>query len=247
MKPLFTEIELKKATNFDKLPCECYNCNKTFLVNKHSIMYAVRGTRNYAKFCSRQCKSESEKGLTLVDCLVCKEKFEKKPSEIKRTKNNFCSKSCAAKYNNVHKTHGTRRSKLEIYFEEQLKFLYPKLHIDYNKKEAINSELDIYIPSLKLAIELNGIFHYEPIYKNFKQTQNNDLRKFQACIERNIELCIIDISSQLRFTTASSYKFLNIITTIIDYKAGTEINASLQAGVDTLLLQDADLSVKLFG
>jgi hypothetical protein len=36
-------------------------------------------------------------------------------------------------------------------------------------------------------------------------------------------------------------------TTIIGYKAGTEINVGLQAGADTsLLLQDADLSVKLF-
>jgi hypothetical protein len=37
-------------------------------------------------------------------------------------------------------------------------------------------------------------------------------------------------------------------TIIIDYKAGTEINAGLQAGANTsLLLQDADLSVKLIG
>jgi hypothetical protein len=37
-------------------------------------------------------------------------------------------------------------------------------------------------------------------------------------------------------------------TIIIGYKAGTEINAGLQAGADTsLLLQDADLSVKLIG
>jgi hypothetical protein len=38
----------------------------------------------------------------------------------------------------------------------------------------------------------------------------------------------------------------NVNTIIIGYKAGTEINAGLQAGADTsLLLQDADLSVKL--
>jgi len=42
--------------------------------------------------------------------------------------------------------------------------LYPDLVIHFNKKDAINSELDIYIPSLKLAFELNGIFHYEPIF-----------------------------------------------------------------------------------
>ena len=37
--------------------------------------------------------------------------------------------------------------------------------------EAINSELDVYVPSLNLAFELNGIFHYEPIYGEKKLNQ----------------------------------------------------------------------------
>jgi hypothetical protein len=81
--------------------------------------------------------------------------------------------------------------------QEKLTILFPSLDIHYNRKDAINSELDIYIPSLKLAIELNGIFHYEPIYDQDKldQIQNNDHRKFQACAENGISLCIIDTSS----------------------------------------------------
>ena len=220
MKPLFTETELKQTTLYEKLPCECYNCKKSFLVKKHSIMYAIRGTRNYAKFCSRKCKSESEKGLLVVNCKSCQKKFEKKPSEIKKTKNNFCSKSCAAKFNNTHKTYGTRRSKLEAYVEEQLTVLYPNLHIEYNGKEAINSELDIYIPSLKLAFELNGIFHYEPIFGEDKLSsiQNNDQRKFQACIENKISLCIIDTSTLKNFKKNKADKFLGIILEIIKNK-----------------------------
>ena len=74
---------------------------------------------------------------------------------------------------------------------------YPNLEIHYNRKDAINSELDIYIPELELAFELNGIFHYEPIYgaEKLQQIQNNDDRKFQACLEKGISLCIIDTSS----------------------------------------------------
>lgn len=58
--------------------------------------------------------------------------------------------------------------------------------------------MDIYIPVLSLAFELNGIFHYEPIYGEGKllSIQNNDDRKFQACLEHDIELCIINSSEQ---------------------------------------------------
>ena len=65
---------------------------------------------------------------------------------------------------------------------------------------------------------LNGIFHYEPIYGQDKlsQIQNNDNRKFQACIENGIELCIIDSSQQKYFKEQSSLKYLNIITNIIN-------------------------------
>lgn len=220
MKPLFTENQLKDSKYLDTLPCECYNCKETFFVKKHSIMYAIKGTRNYAKFCSRKCKSESEKGLLVVNCKHCTKTFSKKPSEIKKTKNNFCSRSCAAKYNNTHKTYGIRRSKLESYFEEQLTKLYPNLHIDYNSKQAIDSELDIYIPSLKLAFELNGIFHYEPIFGKNKlsATQNNDQCKFKACIENKISLCVIDVSSLKHFKKNKADKFFEIILKILKNK-----------------------------
>jgi hypothetical protein len=36
----------------------------------------------------------------LVNCKTCDKSFNKKPYSIKKTKNNFCSRSCAASYNN---------------------------------------------------------------------------------------------------------------------------------------------------
>ena len=87
-------------------------------------------------------------------------------------------------------------------------------------KDTIKSELDIFIPALKFAFELNGIFHYEPIYgqDKLKSIINNDDRKFQACLEHNIELCIIDSSKQKRFTEQLSKQYLNIICDIINKK-----------------------------
>lgn len=173
-------------------------------------------------FCSAACVHESKKTKIQISCTVCNKLFYRKPSEIK-SDNLFCSQSCAAKYNNTHKTSGTKRSKLEIYLEQQLIQLYPNLEIHFNRKDTIDSELDIYIPLYKLAFELNGIFHYEPIFGQDKlqSIQNNDSNKFMKCQERQISLYIIDTSTQRYFKKATSDKYLKIITTIIDqYLAG---------------------------
>lgn len=74
----------------------------------------------------------------------------------------------------------------------------PELLILYSDKSAIESELDIYIPSLKLAIEIQGIFHYKPIFGDLKlkQIQDNDLNKKLICFEKNIKLICINVSDQ---------------------------------------------------
>jgi hypothetical protein len=53
-----------------------------------------------------------------------------------------------------------------------------------------------------------------------KKIKNNDNRKFQACLEKNIELCIIDTTSQKVFKEKSSEKYLQIIKNIINKKLG---------------------------
>ena len=155
----------------------------------------------------------------IKECANCGKKFHKRPAEQKKTKNHFCSRSCAATYNNTHKTTGTRVSKLELFLQEELSQHY-NFDFRFNRKDAINSELDIYIPEINLAFELNGIFHYEPIYgeEKLKQTQNNDERKFQACLEKNIELCIID-TSWIKYNKIENFKkVLDIIQNIISKK-----------------------------
>ena len=70
---------------------------------------------------------------------------------------------------------------------------------------------------LKIAFELNGIFHYEPIYgkEKLESIKNNDDRKFQACLEKGIEFCVIDTSGSKSFKPERDRKYLNIIEDII--------------------------------
>jgi hypothetical protein len=221
MKPLFTEEKLKSSKSEDLLPCECQYCKKTFYLTKHEIQTALNPNHGYkGKYCSKKCHNSSQISKIIVKCNNCGKEFRKLRNQAERSKNHFCSRSCAAIYNNTHKTKGNRRSKLEIYLEKKLKELYPELKIDFNQTNIINAELDIYIDFLKIAFELNGVFHYEPIYgkDKLKKIQNNDSRKFQACLENGIELCIIDTTQQKYFKEQTSKKFLEIIVNIINKK-----------------------------
>lgn len=214
------------------LICSC--CDKEYDVNNTKFKitkYRRKIKPEYKNFCGNNCKQKfyNFKKAQKVRCKNCNKKFLKPHSQIKKTKNNFCSKSCSATYNNTHKTTGNRRSKLEFWLESELSRLYPRLRILYCDKNLINSELDIYIPSLKLAFELNGIFHYESIFgtDKLKQIKNNDKRKFQACLEKDIELCIIDTSNQSYFKEKTSQKYLDIITNVINSKWRSQQDSNL--------------------
>ncbi len=163
---------------------------------------------------------------TPLKCKFCSSVIPYRKASIRRSdlkrgkKNTFCGSSCAASYNNTHKTYGIRVSKLEKWIAGKLSNLLPSLEVHYNRKDAINSELDIYIPSLKLAFELNGVFHYRPIFseKQFKEIQRNDQRKLIACGKRGIELVVIDTSAQAYVKESTCMPFLEQILSIIDAK-----------------------------
>jgi len=221
MKPLYTQKEFDTAKSINKLPLECKNCHNPFLISKNQIKMILKKHKSTSghtgDFCSVKCKSSFQYPPNIIICEQCNKSFHKISSEVKRTKHNFCCKSCACKYHQSHKTKGTRISKLEKWLSFQLPILFPNLEFHFNQTDAINGELDIFIPSLKLAFELNGIFHYEPIYgiNKFDAIQNNDHRKMLACAEQSIELCVIDVSHETYFKPTKAQKFLNIISNII--------------------------------
>jgi len=216
---LFTKKQFNQAKCADKLPVICMHCNRQYMNRKTYIQDQIR--LKYTKiFCSRKCSTDSQKKRVECTCTNCNISFERRRAESNRPKHLFCSKSCASTYHNTHKTRGIHISKLEIWLQQKLREIYPDIVMHYNRKDAINSELDIFIPELKLAFELNGIFHYEPIYgeEKLKMSKNNDERKMQACFARGIELCVINTTAQKHFKESTSQKFLTIITTIVNKK-----------------------------
>lgn len=196
----------------------CNYCNKPFQLTLKIFNNNLK--RNCNNYCSKECSDKAHNKTLEVTCNECGITFKKRRAEIKKTKHNFCSKKCAGTYYNKHKKNGYRRSKLEIYIEKKLKATYGDQFAKFNDVSMIGSELDIYIPSLNLAFELNGILHYEPIYgpDKLKYIQNNDERKLQACIEKQISFCIIDTSHFRYFKESKAEEFFNMIKSIIKKK-----------------------------
>jgi very-short-patch-repair endonuclease len=191
------------------------------------------GTSRFGRFCSKSCFSTWQKSNQVaVTCTNCSKVYDIPPCRVnnpkKKGSNRFCSQSCAASYNNKHKTHGTRRSKLEAYLESQLRTEFPTIVLICNSKDAIDSELDFYFPQLRLAIELNGIFHYEPIYGDDKleKIQANDQQKALRCAAAGIEFCTIDISTVDNITVFVKERYWTIVKNLVTPLLGRANNTA---------------------
>jgi very-short-patch-repair endonuclease len=215
-------LRKKKRNNFGAIEIlrmkivNCRNCAKETIKSTGRYNESIKNGWNF--FCSIQCRySFQEKGREFL-CAWCSKSINKTPAQIRKTKNNvFCSKSCGARFNNRNKQTGTRRSKLECYLEHELRLNFPFLNFSCNTNEPIGSELDFYFPELKLAIELNGILHYQPIYGSVKlnRIQSIDKIKSNKCAKAEIKLCIIDVSKETHLTQKIKEKNWKIVKELV--------------------------------
>lgn len=98
--------------------------------------------------------------------------------------------------------------------------MFPKIRFEFNNRTEIGLELDIFLPDYKIAFELNGIFHYEPIFGRAKlnQQKRRDRSKIISCYEAGIDLYIVDITDQKEVNEETCQLYLDEIIEIIDQK-----------------------------
>lgn len=83
----------------------CCQCNIAYEVTDQKYQFCIYGKKknNINYYCSKDCKLKA-RGYSQpqqVECLCCKKIFTKHTCAIKEGKNDFCSRSCAAKINNT--------------------------------------------------------------------------------------------------------------------------------------------------
>ena len=125
----------------------------------------------------------------MVLCKNCKKQTSNKK---------FCSQKCRLEYKFKHGR--KNRSKLEKYISKRIKEEFYLLKVKNNDRQILeeNLELDIYIPNLNIAFEIQGQMHYKFIkyfhhtYDNFIKQQLRDRRKKILCYKKNIILIYIE-------------------------------------------------------
>ncbi len=171
-----------------KVEVKCLTCGIDF----YKKLFKIKRSSNH--FCSIECSAKNKNQKVEVKCSNCNKFFLKKHGQIQKRPRHCCSIYCYKMLAKFKKNWGSNRSKLEIYVEKRLTEELT-LNISYNKT-SIGYELDIYLPELSFAIELNGITHYKAIYgeEALLKRQEIDRLKAEECVKRNIKLIVINVS-----------------------------------------------------
>jgi hypothetical protein len=148
-------------------------------------------------YCSRSCKAAGSRRRQTATCAVCGKTITRLLSQVKKSKSGkiFCSPKCGTIWSNWTGPKFKDRSILEKSIEEGLRKLFPETKIHFGDKSPIDGSVDIWIPDLNLAIEINGPHHYEPIRGNisaYLSTVKNDLRKIRLSQAAGIKLYVLN-------------------------------------------------------
>lgn len=100
MPILLNVEELRVLKGKDLVNIECDTCHGQFTREKWRITKALSKNPNNKFICSTECIKLSKTTKVQCTCKFCGISFMKTKGQIEKTKNNFCTRSCAAKFNN---------------------------------------------------------------------------------------------------------------------------------------------------
>ena len=90
--PSVTKRFCSKSCFYGTRKAVCLICEKSFSIGRW------KSENGKGKFCSLECRFESQKRALELNCGFCGSLFEKKKSQEARSKNHFCSKSCSISF-----------------------------------------------------------------------------------------------------------------------------------------------------
>lgn len=180
--------------------------------NSEKVLRANKNKSEQIKKLWEQGFYSKTKTLQEWICPVCSNKLQLREFEVRKRK--YCSGTCRNKINNQI-VRGTR-SKAEKELEITLIREFPNLKVIYNSRKILsnNKELDVYIPTLSLAIEWNGPWHYMDCRtKEFlNETKERDLQKEKECETLGIKLYVVkDLTSHKKFIHSEIEKIIKLI------------------------------------
>lgn len=161
----------------------------------------------------------------LLICQNCRKTFPRSKKAIqsvlegRNTHDTFeyCSQDCQR--NACLRDH-TTRSIPELKAQEYLSQRYPNEWIEYNDRKAIDMELDIVFLDRKIAIELNGGFHYKGIGEDgeekLRKQQARDEEKRRRCMESGYTLITVDTRQIDHFSYKKARIIFDDIGVIVD-------------------------------
>lgn len=186
---------------------KCDLCDSFYQTTKSRIKAAIR-VNSKRDVCSTECllRDRVSKGSDIVKCLTCEKNFSKLFSQIKKSPNHFCCSNCSAIYTNKNRKTGFRRSKAELFLETIIREEFPNLEVKTSVRDLIPDglEVDILLPTLNIAIELNGPVHYFPIYGEvkFENIKSKDVLKQVYLQQAGFNLIVLNISELKYWKTA---------------------------------------------
>lgn len=195
---LFLPKIVKEAALLDGDKAACDHCGVAFPLTS-AQKWKIKNSLNKQHFCSRRCRGLASRRRITQACGICGEEVERPMSEFRKSRSGrvFCSPQCGTIWSNYQGKKFNRPSQLESRIIESLWKDFPGLEIDANQNRRMGAELDIYLPQLNLAIEINGPHHYMPLRNSMSKliaTIKNDLRKIRMAKEADIKLYVLNSS-----------------------------------------------------